>query len=137
VLSAKDIATYARQIVGETANEVRLRNGVGRAYYAAYHYCQQAANTYCDTFTKEEIDQLPNNQKTTHANLFLRLKTKCRDEDNKKNLKFMADQASKMKDFRVTADYHLDKVINHDSFIRCLTHLSEVETTLTALTPTK
>lgn len=133
MVSAKEIATYARNIVGQIANETRLRNGVGRAYYAAFHYCQTAADSWCYDLSPQEIDALDPRQKGVHSILYFRLKTKCRFTEIDKDLKFLASEAQKLKDLRTDADYYLNRVVNMDSYNRSLHHLNIVETTITEL----
>lgn len=102
MIKIEDLEQLARDLINDRSKEVKFRCAISRAYYAAYHYCREAADSWCEP--------LPENQKTDkgeHAKLFLRLKTCSKEKAKSENLKLMALEAEKLRNFRLTADYDL------------------------------
>lgn len=111
------------------ANEVHIRCGVSRAYYAAYHYCDQAAKSWCN--------QLPDAEKKdrgSHAQLYRRLENFSKDKSTETNLKLMAAEAKNLRNLRVKADYHLSDNLDNKVMLRSLSHMSQVKGYLDSIT---
>ena len=122
MITADDIADLARNLGTQTANEVRIRCGVSRAYYAAFHYCEKAANQFCN--------QLPDSDKEgrgDHSKLYVRLEKHSNDTSNEDNLRKMAAEARNLRTLRVDADYHLEKTLDLKSHGRSLHYMNQVK----------
>ena len=128
MITADDIADLARNLVTQTANEVRIRCGVSRAYYAAFHYCNSAANSFCNQLTDSEKEG-----RGEHSKLYLRLEKHCKDTSNDSNLKLIAAEAKKLRSLRLEADYNLNATVDQKSHIRSLSHMSQVKNYLNLL----
>ena len=131
MITADDIAKLARELGGPMANEVRIRGSISRAYYAAYHYCDQAANSWCDP--------LPNavkEEKRSHEQLYHRLENFSKNKAIEKDLKLMAAEAKNLRSLRVRADYYLNDNFDQKTIIRSLSHMSQVKSCLDLITTT-
>lgn len=128
MITADDIADLARKLVGETANEVRIRCGVSRAYYAAFHYCEIAANSFCSQLSEADKEDRGN-----HAQLYHRLENLSKNKATEGNLKLMAAEAKKLRTLRVQSDYHLNETVNQRDFGRSIHHMSQVKSYLESL----
>lgn len=128
MITADDIADLARKLVGDTATEVRIRCGVSRAYYAAFHYCETAANSFCSALSDADREDRGN-----HAQLYYRLENLSNDDAIANNLKLMAAEAKKLRTLRVRSDYHLNDTVDKRTFERGLHHMSEVKSYLESL----
>lgn len=128
MITADDIADLARKLVGETANEVRVRCGVSRTYYAAFHYCETAANSLCNQLSDED-----KKNRGSHDQLYYRLENLSKDNGTEKNLQLMAAEAKKLRTLRVRSDYHLNDTVDKKLFERSLHHMSQVKGYLESL----
>jgi len=128
MVTAEDFAKLARSLVNETSPEIRIRCAISRAYYAAYHFCEDAANKFCAPLTTEEKDKA----KGSHDALFIRLRDKSQDASKTSDLKFIAEEAKKIRNYRVDADYKLGKTITKKNFEFCLQKLHNIETSSSA-----
>lgn len=128
MITADDIADLARNLVTQTANEVRIRCGVSRAYYAAFHYCDSAANSFCNQLTDSEKEG-----RGDHSKLYLRLEKHGKHTANDNNLKLMAAEARKLRSLRLEADYVLSAAVDQKSHIRSLSHMRQVKDYLNLL----
>lgn len=115
MITADDIADLARNLVTDTAKEARIRCGVSRAYYAAFHYCKTAANTWCNP-----IPDADKKKGRSHDQLFLQLKSHSKDTSKIKSLQTMAAEAEKLRDLRVASDYELGATVDKKDFERSL-----------------
>lgn len=132
MITADDIADLARKLVGDTANEVRIRCGVSRAYYAAFHYCETAAKSWCNQLSAAEKEDRGN-----HAQLYHRLENLCKDKVAENGLKLMAAEAKKLRTLRVQSDYHLNDTVDQRTFIRSLHLMGQVKLHLDSLSAHK
>lgn len=128
MITADDIADLARNLVTETAKEARIRCGVSRAYYAAFHYCRTAANTWCNPLTKAD-----KKGRGEHAQLYHQLKNYSKDALKVISLRTMAAEAGKLKDLRVESDYKLGLTVNQKTFARSLHIMNQVKSSLDSL----
>ena len=122
MIKADDIAQLARGLVTDTANEARIRCGVSRAYYAAFHYCNFAATSWCNPLpTADKKD------KGEHAQLYLQLQTCCKDASLDKDLKLMVAEAKKLRDLRIQSDYRLNETVDQKVFGRSIHLMGQVK----------
>ena len=128
MITADDIADLARNLVTDTANEARIRCGVSRAYYAAFHYCKTAAATSC--YPLPETDKKDRGE---HAQLYHQLKNKSKETSKETHLRTMAAEAGKLTDLRVESDYYLSKTVDQKTFARSLHHMKQVKSSLDSL----
>lgn len=128
MITANDIAQLARDLNLPTANEARIRCSVSRAYYAAYHYCDQAANTWCNPLPEAEKKDRP-----THAQLYLRLEKFSKDKVTEKELQAMAKEAKNLRLLRVKADYNLTDSLDQKTVTRSLSYMSQVKSYLDSI----
>lgn len=128
MIKADDIAQLARTLVTDTANETRIRCGVGRAYYAAYHYCDIAAKSWCNS-----LPDADKKDKGEHAQLYLQMQTCCKDASLQNDLKLMVAEARKLRDLRVQSDYHLNDTVDQKVFGRSIHLMSQVKSYLDLL----
>lgn len=128
MITADDIADLARNLVTDTAKEARIRCGVSRAYYAAFHYCRTAANKWCNP-----IPEADKKKGRSHDQLFLQLKNHSKDTSKIKNLQTMAAEAEKLRVLRVESDYYLSATVDQKTFIRSLHIMSQVKNSLDSL----
>ena len=120
--TADEIADLARNLGGPTANEVRIRCGISRAYYAAFHYCEMAANNFC-----EQLPESDKKDRGNHSQLYVRLENHSKSRANELNLKKMAAEAQNLKNLRVDADYHLNKILDLKLHGRSLHYMNQVK----------
>lgn len=125
MIIADDLAKLARELGGPMANEVRIRGSVSRAYYAAYHYCDQAANSWCDP-----LPAAAKEEKRSHEQLYHRLENCSKNKTIEKDLKLMAAEAKNLRNLRVRADYYLSDNFDQKSVIRSLSYMSQVKSYL-------
>ena len=128
MITADDIADLARNLNTEIANEARVRCGMSRAYYAAFHYCKVAANTWCHPLPVADKEN-----RGEHAQLYHQLKNHSKDVSKEINLRTMAAEAGKLKDLRVISDYDLATTVNKRDLERGLHHMSKVRNCLDSL----
>lgn len=122
MITPEDIAKLARNLAGQLADETRVRCAIGRSYYAAFHYCRCAAGNWCDP--------LPPNEKQgrgEHEKLYARLQGHSKISGLDAGLRTIAEQAKKLRNLRVDADYHLNKTMNTKDLTRSLAYLSQIE----------
>ncbi|MEQ1601029.1 MAG: hypothetical protein HOP04_10925 [Methylophilaceae bacterium] len=122
MIEPRDFEDQARGIVGTLPTEVKFRTGISRAYYAAFHYCNVAAKTWCN--------QLPNTEKKDkgiHEQLYCQLQKPSNLAVVDSSLRSMAELAKKLKFLRVDADYHLDKTISNKEYTSALSYMSNVK----------
>lgn len=48
-VSADEILDYATKIIENSCSECEIRNGAGRAYYSAFHFCEVLSNKFPTT----------------------------------------------------------------------------------------
>lgn len=128
MITADDIADLARNLVTDTAKEARIRCGVSRAYYAAFHYCKAAADTWCNS-----LPETDKKDRGEHAQLYHQLKNHSKDASKETHLRTMAAEAGKLKDLRVESDYYLSATVDQKTFIRSTHHMSNVKKHLDSL----
>lgn len=131
MITADDIADLARNLVTDTAKEVRVRCGVSRAYYAAFHYCKTAANTWC-----HPLPETDKKDRGEHAQLYYQLKNHGKDASKETHLRIMAAEAGKLKDLRVESDYCLSATVDQKTFARSLHIMNQVKNSLDSLKQT-
>lgn len=127
--TAFDIAKLARNLCGQIADETRIRCAVGRSYYAAFHFCQGAAEAWCTPLTSDE-----KRDAGSHDQLYARLQGHSKVSKIDESLRLMAEQAKKLRVLRVTADYHLDKSVTSVDLQRGLVYMQQVQTLAESLT---
>jgi hypothetical protein len=103
VISPDDFAKLSRSLASSLPNEPRLRCALGRAYYAAYHYCLKCADTYCGELTPAEAKD-----QGLHSKLYLRLEGHSKSIALDSQLRTIASHAKELRNLRVRSDYHLD-----------------------------
>jgi hypothetical protein len=128
LIKADDIAQLARVLVTETANEARIRCAVSRAYYAAFHYCDFAATSWCNPLPAAD-----KKDKGEHAQLYLQLQTCCKDASLEKDLKLMVVEAKKLRDLRIQSDYELTDTVDQKVFGRSIHLMGQVKSYLDSL----
>lgn len=128
MIKADDIAQLARVLVTDTANEARIRCAVSRAYYAAFHYCDFAATSWCNPLPAAD-----KKDKGEHAQLYLQLQTCCKDTSLEKDLKLMVAEAKKLRDLRIQSDYELNDTVDQKVFGRSIHLMSQVKSYLDSL----
>ena len=128
MIKADDIAQLARVLVTDTANEARIRCGVSRAYYAAFHYCDFAATAWCNP-----LPVAGKKDKGEHAQLYLQLQTCFKDARLEKDLKLMVAEARKLRDLRTQSDYKLNDTVDKKTHIRSLHLMSQVKSYLDSI----
>lgn len=122
MIEIKDIADLARKLCAPAANESRIRCAIGRAYYAAYHYCLSAADAWCTQLRPEEEEG-----KGKHEKLYDRLQGHSKKQELDKELRLIAEDAKKLRTLRVGADYDLSKDYSMRDLTRGLGFLKQVE----------
>lgn len=132
MISPVDFAKLSRELVGSIPTEVRVRCAIGRAYYAAYHYCLKCANVHCGELTTEEA-----NNKGLHMKLYLRLEGHSKDAQYDTQLRTLSSQAKKLRDLRVRSDYHLDDDLTDRDLSYGHVLLNEIQTIYKELFPEK
>lgn len=123
MIDPSDFESQARNIVGTNPTEVKMRTGISRAYYAAFHYCKLAANTWCNQLS--EIEK--KDKKGSHEQLFFQLQKPSNLTIVDDSLRNMAEQAKKLKTLRLDADYELSKTINNRDYTSALNFMSNVK----------
>lgn len=123
MILAEDFSKLARTLVGSLPTEPRVRCAIGRAYYAAYHYCLTCANAYCGELTAEEA-----RDQGKHSKLYIRLDGHSKDPKLDVQLRTIATHAKKLRDLRVRSDYHLiDDTLTDRDLLDGLRLLGNVE----------
>ena len=97
------------------AREEWARSGVSRLYYACYHFCNKAAESWCSGLPEHLAEK-----KGHHQKLITRLKNQARQDAIKSHLIDLANMLGKALNERVDADYFLDRQVNEDSYARTL-----------------
>jgi hypothetical protein len=88
--------------------EVKLRTCVSRAYYAGYHWCEDAAKRFCDPLPPAVASA----DKGSHWRIYMQLEKTCREPRVKDDLRVMALRARTLRGYRVTADYKLGATVD-------------------------
>lgn len=122
MVNADDIAKLARELATPMANEARIRCSVSRAYYAAFHYCDLAANTWCKPLSKDD-----EKDRQTHQQLYHRLENFSIDKTTEKDLQAMSQEAKNLRSLRVQADYYLNEKLDQKTIARSLNYMSQVK----------
>jgi len=124
VITVSDLAQLARNIAGPLADETRLRCAIGRAYYSAFHNCDQAANKWCGDLTPVERDKY----KGAHIQLYFRLENhNSSDKQMDAELSFLAEEAKKLRNLRASADYELTETIIRRDVDRSFAYMQNVQ----------
>jgi len=107
MIDPSDLIKFARELYGPSANEVRLRGAISRAYYGAYHYCDQIADKYCGELSESDLAR----EKGMHIQLFVRMDRYCDDVAVVEDVRILGQQAKKLHYRRIKADYDLTGTI--------------------------
>lgn len=128
MITLDELERFARSLESPLSTEVKLRCAISRAYYVAFHRCKAAAENWCGGLTAEE-----EKNKGKHEKLYTRLqehsKHSCLDDE----LRFIAEEAKKLRALRTTADYHLDKDVTARDVTRGFAHLGTVNCSFSKL----
>lgn len=121
MITLDELEKFARSLNDSLATEVKLRCAISRAYYVAFHRCNLAAENWCGPLTSDE-----EKNKGKHEKLYTRLQEHCKHSYLDDELRFMAEEAKKLRTLRTTADYHLDRDITQRDVTRGLACLGTV-----------
>lgn len=124
MISPADLIAYARNLYTPTAKEIALRSGISRAYYGAFHYCQDVANRWCDEIPPEEIIK----PLGVHARLYVRMEKYCKVANVSASVRFMALRARTLHGERITADYELDSDVGPRQITAALSIANDIQT---------
>lgn len=98
-----DLREYAKSVLNnQMANETVIRAGISRAYYSAFHVCQEAADQFTSSSAPAGGDM-----GRSHERVYKQLEEHVKDREHKERLAFLAAQARKIRAYRVKADYRL------------------------------
>ena len=107
MISEKDQLTYARGLVATEGDECGMRTKIGRLYYAAFHICSDAADRCCGPLPPDAAEN-----KGRHERLYTRIERHVKVLAHERYLRNMAEHAKKLRNLRVTADYHLNDTVS-------------------------
>jgi hypothetical protein len=122
MITPQDLAELSRSLVGSVTPEVRIRCAISRSYYAAYHFCNLAANNWCNDLSPGE-----DTNKGAHEKLYARLQNHSKFSALDNDLRLIAQHAKKLRDFRIKADYHLDDTVTQKDHTRGLVWMVEIQ----------
>lgn len=122
MITVLDLAKLARNMAGPLADETRLRCAIGRAYYSAFHNCGQAANRWCGNLTPDE-----KKNKGSHEQLYFRLENHSSHKQMDEELSILAEEAKKLRNYRVKSDYELTDTIIRKDVDRSFAYMQNVQ----------
>lgn len=122
MITFEELEKFARSLESPVANEVKQRCAISRAYYAAFHRCNLAADKWCGVLTADE-----EKNKGEHEKLYTRLQDHSKLISLDVELRVLAEEAKKLRTLRTTADYHLDKDITAKDVTRSFHHMGTVK----------
>ena len=122
MITPDDLVDLVIDLRATALDEPRIRCAIGRAYYAAYHYCLHAANNWCGPLALYERVN-----KGTHEQLYLRLQGHSKFASLDTDLRTIAEHAKKLRNLRVTCDYHLERDVNTKDLDRGVQYMRRVQ----------